>query len=375
MSSVNDELSLQGLFSRALSNASEASGLPTIDDATQDLVHLALADLGTLTGRISTLHIFSKNETLDDIATRDLIYLTVPFVFAEVELNARASNPEERALRLRQAQGHFRNFVDFLESYEVIPENEQKLHKRKASDIMDAAKRRDLRITQFKQEKDLKNKIETLRRQQGHQEVDISNTYNLVSSLLNPATKPDDEDEDDDVTREILLLLLRLQWAQVAAHVESMDRELELLKTAPLPENNQEEPKDEDDTWKLDSPSGRSSDGPLLDSSGRPLRNFVILPSERSRLQAQVFRPDHRLPTMTIDQYLEGEKRRGNIISGGGPQSEAAPTRKEQLEEDSQLDGTSEGDRKIEEKREEDERWARFTDENPRGAGNTMNRG
>ena len=28
-----------------------------------------------------------------------------------------------------------------------------------------------------------------------------------------------------------------------------------------------------------------------------------------------------------------------------------------------------------EEKRKKDESWARYTDENPRGAGNTMNRG
>ena len=46
-----------------------------------------------------------------------------------------------------------------------------------------------------------------------------------------------------------------------------------------------------------------------------------MLPSnaaDRARLQAEVFRPDHRLPTMSIDEYLEIEQQRGNIISGGG---------------------------------------------------------
>lgn len=55
--------------------------------------------------------------------------------------------------------------------------------------------------------------------------------------------------------------------------------------------------------------------------SWQPIRPFTILPSgtiERTRLQAEVFRPDHRLPTMTIDEYLEEERRRGNIITGGG---------------------------------------------------------
>ena len=55
--------------------------------------------------------------------------------------------------------------------------------------------------------------------------------------------------------------------------------------------------------------------------SRKPLRPFTILSqgsSSRTRIQAGVFQPDHRLPTMTIDEYLEEEKRRGNIITGGG---------------------------------------------------------
>ena len=47
----------------------------------------------------------------------------------------------------------------------------------------------------------------------------------------------------------------------------------------------------------------------------------MILPSnaaERARLQAQVFQAGHRLPTMSIDEYLQIEQERGNIITGGG---------------------------------------------------------
>jgi hypothetical protein len=39
------------------------------------------------------------------------------------------------------------------------------------------------------------------------------------------------------------------------------------------------------------------------------------------------------------------------------------------------MDGTRDGMEKEEMKRLKDENWAQFTDENPRGAGNTMNRG
>lgn len=53
----------------------------------------------------------------------------------------------------------------------------------------------------------------------------------------------------------------------------------------------------------------------------QPLRPFTILPAgttDRQRLQAQVFQPDHRLPTMSIDEYLAIEQERGNVITGGG---------------------------------------------------------
>lgn len=62
-----------------------------------------------------------------------------------------------------------------------------------------------------------------------------------------------------------------------------------------------------------------------LHSRRQPLQPFTILPSaglqgisDRARLQSEVFRSGHRLPTMTVDEYLEEEKRRGNIITGGG---------------------------------------------------------
>ena len=57
------------------------------------------------------------------------------------------------------------------------------------------------------------------------------------------------------------------------------------------------------------------------------------------------------------------------------PASEAAPTSSEQLALDAEMDGTLQGEEKEELKRQKDEHWARFKDENPRGAGNTMNRG
>ena len=62
----------------------------------------------------------------------------------------------------------------------------------------------------------------------------------------------------------------------------------------------------------------------------QPLRPFTILPAgesaDRARLQGQVFGPGHRLPTMSIDEYLEIERERGNILTGGGCASPFPPS-------------------------------------------------
>lgn len=42
----------------------------------------------------------------------------------------------------------------------MVPEDEQKLYSRKTAEVADFAKRRELKINQFKKEKDLKARIE-----------------------------------------------------------------------------------------------------------------------------------------------------------------------------------------------------------------------
>ncbi len=52
-----------------------------------------------------------------------------------------------------------------------------------------------------------------------------------------------------------------------------------------------------------------------------------------------------------------------------------APTTSELLELAAENDGTREAEEKEDEKRQKEENWAVYTEANPRGAGNTMNRG
>ncbi|KAL9932407.1 hypothetical protein V8E36_008524 [Tilletia maclaganii] len=203
--------------------------------------------------------------------------------------------------------------------------------------------------------------------------------------------------------RSYLLLNLNLHALKTYALLESATQELTLLANMPPPPSQAAHARDAraqghaggppatDSTWKLDTPLGGGlTSGPLLDPKGRPLRPFTITgststntaavqlqdpSSKREAMRAQVFQPSHRLPTMSIDNYLAEEERRGNVLRGGGQQGAAKATPKEERAIRAELDGTRQGEEAAEEERQEAIRWDRWADEHRRGEGNTMNRG
>lgn len=240
----------------------------------------------------------------------------------------------------------------------------------------------------------------------------------------------DDEDTDADETfvgesqgremdvhtpstlRSYLLTLCQLHALLSINAIDSIYSELSILASMPSnaesiareragqekDEMNRRQSQGQTEEWRLDQRWGSSNTAPLLDRKGKPQRPFTILPSgskamngqgsmgasavqtsmdARQNLREQVFQPSHRLPTMSIDEYLEEEQRRGNIISGGGQASAEAPTSSELLALRSQ--GYNVGTREAEEANEEQRRkandWDEFEENNPKGMGNTMNRG
>lgn len=115
---------------------------------------------------------------------------------------------------------------------------------------------------------------------------------------------------------------------------------------------------------RLDGPATLSGlgrrGGPLLSPGGKPLQPFTIV-GKRSQLQQGVFRPSHNLPTMSIDEYLEEERRRGGIIEGTGDEPKPDPDEDNMVEVDAATKKARE--------------WDDFVEANPKGAGNTINRG
>ena len=126
-------------------------------------------------------------------------------------------------------------------------------------------------------------------------------------------------------------------------------------------ENHRRGPNDYSD--RLDRPvSHFGRGGPLLSKEGKPLQPFTIT-DKRSQMRQGVFRSGHNLPTMTIEDYLEEEKRRGGITDGGGTNQEPAA---EPDEDNMEL-----ADQETMKARA----WDEYTEANPKGSGNTLNRG
>ena len=128
------------------------------------------------------------------------------------------------------------------------------------------------------------------RTEQKPADLDLSNNYDLIASLVpSSSSRASKADEDldaqtDEILRETTLLVLRLLYAHASTQLQSMEQELELLRNAPPsptmgPEDQDQaaqDPRDrkrkeDENDWKLDKPAlgGPDGKGPLMDAYGK----------------------------------------------------------------------------------------------------------
>ena len=379
------------------------------------------------------MSIISTNDLMDDISTPSLRIFLIPSLQAELETCARIESQtdrlQQRKSHVQAAIGAARVFFTIARKHQILPTSLKKLLQpylspETPSKMLSPAEKRMNKIQQYKLEKAVQAQLTVFRDTyrsrkalKSTQEAPSNVYYDLLviqtkakTNASDPALDGDDDggggdgdgdDDDDDVTdldrvvmpsyevlpvsglRGYLCLLIVLHALRTASIIESATQELELLSHAPQssPSEAHGHPAEPDKTWRLDTgwTSASAANGPLLSETGRPLRPFTITASsaatKREQLASEVFRPSHRLPTMSIDEYLEEEARRGNIIQGGGQSQSQQPTPREQREERAENDGTRDADDAEEEARQEAIYWDSFKESHRRGEGNTMNRG
>ncbi|KAK1926393.1 TAP42-like protein [Papiliotrema laurentii] len=380
--------------------------LPIFDDSlslsdasTQATLSQALDNLHLISRMISSLAVFSDNERIEELGDGEIIFMTLGWVIGEAEAKGGLGGVDDRKATLQRSENAFNVFLSLLSSYKVLSPDEQAESSAMAGEAglpRDPAKRREAKIRQYKREKELREQISAQTR--NHPAASSTPLAFILALLPSTSDRPSvvsmstgstSVNEELPDQREVTLLLLRLLHTLALSSLGSIKMELEILASAPIEPSSVaaglQDPRamrneEEDDTWRLDRAARQARPKELISGGGRVLRPFTILPStigmsDRERLRTEVFRSDHRLPTMTIDEYLEEEDRRGNIIRGGGQASADAPTESELLALAAENDGTAEAEEKGEQKRLKEENWAQYAEENKRGAGNTMNRG
>ena len=372
-----DDASLTATLSAAFELASS-------HNAASEKVLQMLSDVARAADALSVI---SPNDRLDEISTPALRMFLIPSLQSDVQTRARIDPAEDRVTQRRKqvdaSIGAARTFFAMVRRHSALPDSVVTLLRpymtKDAQQPMAPADKRMFKIQVLKLEKAAQARLVAFRDAYRHRPTPPADVF--YDPLVESGADDDDDTEMVPVVsatlevppvahlRSYLMLLIVLHALRTANALESLLQEKELLQAPPMPEAPDAPT---DTTWRLDpSWTSPASDAPLLSESGRPLRPFTIIP-KREQLKSEVFRPSHRLPTMSIDEYLEEETRRGRILPST---DKDAPTPRAQRQVDSEQDGTRTADEAEEAARQEAIYWDAYTESHRRGEGNTMNRG
>lgn len=372
-----DDASLTATLSAAFELASS-------HNAASEKVLQMLSDVARAADALSVI---SPNDRLDEISTPALRMFLIPSLQADVQTRARIDPAEDRVTQRRKqvdaSIGAARTFFAMVRRHSALPDSVVTLLRpymtKDAQQPMVPADKRMFKIQVLKLEKAAQARLVAFRDAYRHRPTPPADVF--YDPLVESGADDDDDTEMVPVVsatlevppvahlRSYLMLLIVLHALRTANALESLLQEKELLQAPPMPEAPDAPT---DTTWRLDpSWASPASDAPLLSESGRPLRPFTIIP-KREQLKSEVFRPSHRLPTMSIDEYLEEETRRGRILPST---DKDAPTPRAQRQVESEQDGTRTAGEAEEAARQEAIYWDAYTESHRRGEGNTMNRG
>ncbi|RKU46782.1 hypothetical protein DL546_006431 [Coniochaeta pulveracea] len=329
--------SLKALFQSAeAARESVTSSTPVANPDHADLLNRAIRLYESCLEHISRLSLFSPNEQAEDISTTDLPYLLISYYLADLlsRQTPPVPSPTARKAILTSSRHAYERFLHLIDTYNFLTASQSRLLERYTEDPRrfttvptnaDGAARRKAKIANFKQEKELRQKLEYL--------------------ISRPEYGTEDGGGDEELLRRVHLAHLSYAIHQTFQALESLNRELDVLDLAPdpsQPTNILTPQQAEDERHRL-----------------RQKDDY----SDKQELAKGVFRPGHNLPTMSIDEYLEEERKRGGIIEGGGEASWARPEPNE--------DDIEKADQETYKARA----WDEYVESNPKGSGNTLNRG
>lgn len=287
---------------------------------------------------VSMADMFSENETLDEIPTNNLQYLLLPALLGSLSLKLTSGDRKDI---VNCADTYFKDFLKRCNNYglsnyhfkeeekEEQPENKNKTE---FDLIASQVNTRAGKIQKFKEQKELKARLEDLKK------------------------NVENEHCDEEIKRDYFVTMIKLFVHEATDELSSIETEKEILEHMS----------------KL-----TKEDKPKKGPQPKPLKPIIIT---RDAAQKAVFGAGYpSLPTMTVDEFYEQRVKEGifpdpnkkpsgkslqeRALAGisGENESEAEERERKLEKDDPEL---------LERMRQMDE----FKDENRRGWGNRMNR-
>mmetsp|Transcript_30337 Transcript_30337/g.60264 ORF Transcript_30337/g.60264 Transcript_30337/m.60264 type:complete len:365 (+) Transcript_30337:139-1233(+) len=305
--------------------------------------------LTNLAASVSSLALFSKNESLDDITTKSLPMLAVPYHMAVVRLAVAGVEPRGRMDAIESSEGLMKEFLSSLLSSGLL-EGEQKS---RTSQSLDSdsfpAPPREVKVAQFKALRAAESKLE-----------------HLQSKVAAAADDDGAEatDNDDDV-RELEVTRLRLYAWKCHEEMQNLSREKPMLKMA-LAAGPRPPPSASDE--RAPPPFGAGRGGIKKTVITREnIGSYVI---EAQRLKDGVFKPGWNLPTMSLQELGERELRDAMERQEREKIAEEEEKKKPRKYEYLVKDGLEDDADLVDASAQKDREWDDFKDANKRGWGN-----
>jgi len=340
---------------------------------------------------VQKLALFSRNETMEDVSTKSIPFLTTEH-FLAIALGNLPVEPGAIILRrsnILKSLTLFGCFLEKLETLEILSkeetkefycllETQQQQQQKDQEDSASSEMRSSGFAIGFTVDRDVK--IARYKAKQ-RQRQDIEKLKALLDRRERCGLSPEEDmDEYDQDSLERSLALKELHVCKV----EALENWSQSVRELPMIERMIKMDAEREKTKKYTGNGDIVANRERLPPSDKGLQVTHIsknaatgqLQFKRDEIRSKVFRPGWSQPTMSLEELGDREYRQAIEREGRQKQVEADSVNQPKRYEELVRDGMEDDAELVEASAELDRRWDDWKDENPRGSGNKMaNRG
>lgn len=299
----------------------------------EESVQTALDSLARVADAADRARLISANESLEEISTRSLKYLLLPYLQARAYAQVQGQT-QERYAALQEAKAMLSKFFYRVDALRLLSERERDAALDETpAPAMSPSQRRDEKIARFRAEKDAEKRLIALRAR----------------------ARGEDDDEGEEAEREASLVVLQSAVRRGLDMLSSLEQEMEILKFAVRQLEKGVDPREKAERER--------PKGPPPGLGGLPPTFRIV--NEREKEREKVFRPSHSLPTYTVEEWGQMEMERA--IKAESEKKERDIVQAKRREEED-----SDGEDAVERERLEKSRMDDWKDDHNKGSGNTI---